>query len=251
MSTLPRFVSCALWLLICRQVAAASVVEVEPVRGRAVTPINWMDEAGRNRTLSEFSGFPVIILPIYTRCQTACLQNTDQLKKALAGAETDPRGFRVILFSFDPTDTPTALANYRKREAIPLAWSIGRSSQSDIDALLESIGFQAGKAGTEFVHPNMVVFLDSKLHIAKWLYGTDYSAKDVDLALRVAAGENNWIGQHSQILYSLLVFGASGLCVMLWSYIIRLRHSEPALDRTMGPRSDANLACSARTLSRE
>ena len=235
---MPRFVPCALWLLICGQVTAGNVVEVEPAPGRAVTPINWVDETGRSRTLSEFAGFPVIILPIYTRCQSACLQNTDQLKKAMAEVVTDPRGFRVVLFSFDATDSPAALARYRKREAIPLAWSIGRASQPDIDALLESIGFQAGKAGTEFVHPNMVIFLDSKLQVAKWIYGTDYSSKDVDLALKIAAGESDWIGQHSQLLYSLLVFGASGLCVMLWNYIAQLRQSGPALDRTIRPRSD-------------
>jgi len=239
-TTLPRiFLLCAMWFLICRHVAGTGVVEVEPARGRAVAPINWVDETGRARVLSELAGFPVIILPIYTRCQTACLQNTDQLKNALADVSTDPRGFRVVLFSFDPTDTPAALANYRKRKAVPLAWSIGRASQSDIDALLESIGFQAGKAGSEFVHPNLVVFLDSKLRIAKWIYGTDYSAKDVDLALKVAAGESDWIGQHWQWLYAVCLFGASGLCVLLWSYIIQLRQSGPPLDRSIGPRSDA------------
>src|SRR5262249_53778427 len=136
--------------------------------------------------------------------------------------------FRVILFSFDPNDTPATLANYRKREGIPLAWSIGRASQQDIDALLESIGFQAGKAGTEFVHPNLIVFFDSKLRIAKWIYGTDYSGRGIEAALKVAAGETDWIGQHSQLIYSLLVFGASILCVILSSYLIRLR-DRPAI----------------------
>ena len=240
MSTLSRILLlCAVWLLVCSHLPGAGVVEVEPALGRAVPPINWVDESGRTRVLSEFAGFPVVILPIYTRCQTACLQNTDQLKNALADVSTDPRGFRVVLFSFDPTDTSAALANYRRREAIPLAWSIGRASQPEIDALLESIGFQAGKAGREFVHPNLVVFLDSKLRIAKWIYGTDYSAKDVDFALKVAAGESDWIGQHWQWLYAVCLFGASGLCVILWSYIIQLRQSGPPLDRPMGRRSDA------------
>jgi protein SCO1/2 len=193
-----------------------------------VAPISLVDDTGRTRHLSEFAGFPVVILPIYTRCQTACLANTDQLKKTLADVSTDPRGFRVILFSFDPNDTPATLANYRKREAVPLAWSIARASQQDIDALLESIGFQAGKAGTEFVHPNLIVFLDSKLGVAKWIYGTGYSGRDIDAALKIAAGQSDWIGQHSQVLYSLLVFGASILCVVLTTYLIRLK-DHPAI----------------------
>jgi len=89
------------------------------------------------------------------------------IEKALADSSADPRQFRVLLFSFDSTETPSTLARYRMREKIPLGWSVGTASQTDIDALLGSIGFQYGKAGTEFSHPNLLIFLDSELRIAK------------------------------------------------------------------------------------
>ena len=201
---------------------AASVEEVSPQRGRSVTPTNWIDDTGRVRGLSEFSGFPVVLLPIYTRCPSACIANVDQLKTALAGSSADPRQFRVLLFSFDPTDTPEKLTTYRVREKIPLGWFVGTGTQQNIDALLESIGFQYGRAGTEFTHPNIVLFLDSKLRIAKWIYGTDYSGDDVDRALKVAAGESDWIGQHSEWLYTLLLLASSVLCVALVYYVAEL-----------------------------
>ena len=99
---------------------AASVEEVSPQRGRSVTAINWIDNSGRVRGLSEFSGFPVVLLPIYTRCPGACIANVDQLKTAFAGSSADPRQFRVLLFSFDATDTPeklTDLSRTRKDSA--------------------------------------------------------------------------------------------------------------------------------------
>ena len=193
----------------------AIVQDVSPQHGRPVVQINWTDDAGHVRRLSEFAGFPVVLLPIYTRCRTACIANVDQLKKALADSSADPRQFRVLLFSFDSAETPATLAKYRSRENIPLGWSVGTASHADIDALLESIGFQYGKAGTEFSHPNLLIFLDSNLRIAKWIYGTDYSGRDVDLALKIASGESDWIGQHSQWLYALLLFSGSLLCVAL------------------------------------
>jgi protein SCO1 len=201
---------------------AAIAEDVSPQRGRSVAQINWMDDAGRIRRLSEFGGFPVVLLPIYTRCRTACIANVDQLKKALADSSADPRQFRVLLFSFDSADTPSTLGKYRTRENIPLAWSVGTASQTDIDALLESIGFQYGKAATEFAHPNLLIFLDSNLRIAKWIYGTDYSGGDVDLALQIAAGQSDWIGQHSEWLYALLLFSGSFLCVALAYYVLQL-----------------------------
>lgn len=199
-----------------------AVVDLAPQRGRAVPAITWIDENGRTRELSQFAGYPLILLPIYTRCRGACVQNVDQLKKALADSSADPRQFRVLLFSFDSTDRPATLAKYRDRENIPLGWSIGTASQPNIDALLESIGFQVGKAGTEFMHPNMLIFLDSKLRVARWIYGTDYSARDVDLALKVASGGSDWIGRYSEWLYALLLFAGSVLCVALCYYVAQL-----------------------------
>jgi protein SCO1/2 len=217
-----RLLSVVLVTVLSTHFSAAIVEDVSPKRGSPVAQIKWIDDAGQIRQLSEFAGFPVVLLPIYTRCRTACIANVDQLKKALADSSADPRQFRVLLFSFDSAETPSTLSKFRTRESLPLAWSVGMASQSDIDALLESIGFQYGKAGTEFSHPNLLIFLDSNLRIAKWMYGTDYSGRDVDLALKIAAGETDWIGQHSEWLYAVLLFAGSLLCVALAYYVLQL-----------------------------
>ena len=102
------------------------------------------------------------------------------------------------------------------------------------------------------MHTNLLVFLDPKLRIAKWIYGTDYTARDLDSGLRVAAGEGDWIGQHFQWLYVIVVFGASVLCVMLCNYLLQLRRAAHPLNgyhrsqlqqddgplSDVGPRSD-------------
>ncbi|MGH8094407.1 MAG: SCO family protein [Chthoniobacterales bacterium] len=194
---------------------AGALENVGPKRGRFATPITLTDDAGRVRKLSDLGGYPIILLPIYTRCQTSCIENVAQLKKAMADSKGDPKEFRVLLFSFDSTDTPAVLAAYRERESVPLGWLTATADQSNIDALLESIGFQAGKLGTEFIHSNMLLFLDDRLRIAKWIYGTDYSGRDIDAALKVAQGQTDWVGQHSDVLYALLLFAAALLCVAL------------------------------------
>ena len=219
---LRRFFLPVLFLACARDFLAGTVQDVSPERGKSVVQINWTDETGRVRRLSEFAGFPLVLLPIYTRCPGACIANLDQLKTALAASSADPRQFRVLLFSFDATDTPEKLGAYRTREKIPLSWFVGTSSQQNIDSLLESAGFRYGRAGTEFTHPNLVLFLDSKLRVAKWIYGTDYSGPDVDRALRVASGESDWIDQHSGWLYALLLFTGSLLCVALIYYVAQL-----------------------------
>ena len=208
-------------LVLCVASLHANVVDLAPQRGAAIPSINWTDESGRARQLSEFSGYPLILLPIYTRCPGPCLQNVDHLKAALADSANNPRQFRVLLFSFDPSDNAASLIKYRQRENIPISWSLATASQTEIDALLESIGVQIGKAGTEFTHPNIVLFLDSKLRVAKWIYGTGYSGGEIDAGLKIAGGNSDWVGRNSQLLYSLLLVAGSILCVTLSYYVMQ------------------------------
>jgi cytochrome oxidase Cu insertion factor (SCO1/SenC/PrrC family) len=220
MTRLLRFVIVLLFVL---EKAHAATIDVEPQRGHAVAQIDWTDDTNAIHDLSQFAGYPLILLPIYTRCRSACVQNVAQLEKALAASSADPRQFRVLLFSFDATDTPAVLAKYRERESIPLNWSIGAATQPNIDALLDSVGFPIGKAGTEFTHPNMVLFLDSNLRVAHWIYGTDYSTRDIDAALRIAAGDSSWLTRHSEWLYALLLFFGSLLCVALCYSLLQFK----------------------------
>jgi protein SCO1 len=222
-------------LLVLDATARSPVIDVEPQRGRSVTAVDWTDDTGQPRNLSQFSGYPLIIVPIFTRCRTACVQNVAQLKKALAASSADPRQFRVLLFSFDTTDNPAVLARYRERESIPLGWSIGTATQPDIDALLDSLGFRVGRAGSEFTHPNMVFFLDPDLHLAHWLYGTDYSPDNVETAFRIASGSSSWLARSSQWIYALLVFSASFLCVALIYHLSQLP-GRPKITRPVAAR---------------
>jgi protein SCO1 len=212
----------ALLLATAAPAIQSEVVDLAPRSGAKVAAIKWQDEQGRARTLDEFSGYPLVLLPIYTRCPGPCLRNVDRLKEALANSSGDPRQFRVLLFSFDPGETPAALAKYRERENIPLGWSIGTGSRENIERLLDSLGVQVGNAGTEFTHPNVLFFLDPRLRIAKWIYGTDYRDGDIDHALQIASGGSDWMGEHAQQIYALLLLAASILCVALVYYLFSL-----------------------------
>jgi cytochrome oxidase Cu insertion factor (SCO1/SenC/PrrC family) len=193
----------------------AHLQDAGPEHGKAIAAIRWVDSNGQPRNLSEFAGHPVILLPIYSRCQATCVQNVAGLKRALAESNADPKDFRVLLFSFDETDTPETLRAFHKRENVPLGWFIGTSDQVNIEALTESIGFQYGKAGGEFIHPDLLLFLDSRLKIAKWIYGNHYRARDVDSALAIAAGRSDWLGRWATVIYGLLVFAVSIFLIAL------------------------------------
>lgn len=202
---------------------AAKMEQVEPQRGRAIANVSWFDEAGRERQLADFAGYPVILLPIYSRCPATCPINIAALKRALSEAKADPKEYRVLLFSIDETETPNSLGNLRQRENVPISWSIARADAESIDKLTESIGFQFGRSANEFMHPNIVLVLDSKLTIAKWFYGNNYRPSDIDNALLIAAGRYDWLGRNAPVLYGLTLFAVSLLAITLMHFVLQRR----------------------------
>jgi hypothetical protein len=47
------------------------------------------------------------------------------------------------------------------------------------------------------------------------IFGTGYSGRDIDAALKIALGQADWIGRNSNMIYALLLFAASIFLVAL------------------------------------
>jgi len=149
--------------------------------GAAAPPpplINVMDEYGRQRSMAEFRGSPVLLAPMYAHCPLACPMIARGLKKGLAQSSASPTSYRVILFSFDPRDTPADLQLFRDRQQLPLSWTIVRANNSaDAHRFLDALGYRYADTNGLFNHLNAVVVLTPDLQPAKFLLGTSYRAR--------------------------------------------------------------------------
>ena len=67
-----RLIILSTLILLTAEARANNIIDLGPQRGHTVASIAWVDDAGRARQLSEFAGYPLILLPIYTRCHGAC-----------------------------------------------------------------------------------------------------------------------------------------------------------------------------------
>lgn len=218
-SSVAKLFLLCLWMIVAAA-QAAKMEPAEPQRGRAVARITWFDEHDQPHQLAQFAGFPVILLPFYTHCSATCPLNIAALKRAISQSQADPKEYRVLLFSFDENENAASLAALRRDENLPLSWAVGRADAENIEALTNSIGFQFGRAGSEFTHPNILLVLDAKLAIAKWIYGSNYRAAEIDNALEIAAGKNDWLGRNAVKLYGITLFVVSLLAVALAHVVI-------------------------------
>src|SRR4051794_11067915 len=162
-----------------------------------------VDDGGRLRSSDEWRGTPTIIAPIYCRCPLACPLIAKGLKRGIAESATPLTTYRVVLFSMDPRDTPEDLRRFRERFQLPLSWTV--VAAKDPRPFLDSLGYRYADANGLFAHPNAVIALDRDLRPVKYLYGTQYSGREIDEALAIASGRRDWIGQFGGLLLASLL----------------------------------------------
>lgn len=127
-----------------------------------------------SRLLDHSDGRPMILSPIYTSCPGSCSAITSRLTTVvneMKGLGTD---FKVVTFSFDPSDNPDDLLRFRNRwELDKDNWKVVSADSQNIALLLGSIDFWVKKdEGTGvFNHANKLVILSPAGKIAKFVYG--------------------------------------------------------------------------------
>jgi len=153
-----------------------------------------VDEEGRQFSLGDLLGKPVILLLSYYGCDGTCPAMNANLAKVLGQMERFQVGedFRVLSVSFDKRDTPETAAEFLRRSGETSGryqdgWrhAVVKGGDKAIEDFANSVGFRFfwSKADKTFLHPNVLVFLTPAGRVARYIYGTRMDAKAVELAL--------------------------------------------------------------------
>jgi len=160
--------------------------------------LKFTDEQGREVTLgSLFGSRPVVLALVYYECPMLCTEVLNGLVASLETLSFDAgRDFDILVVSFDPGETPALAAQkkemYLKRYGRPGAESgmhflTGR--EDAIHALTNAVGFKYkyDPSTDQFAHTAVLTVLTPAGHVSRYLYGIEYPARDVRLALVEAA----------------------------------------------------------------
>jgi len=197
-----------LWTL-CTSVATAhelsreelSTVKFDQRTGSSVPlDAHFRDENGAVVSLQSYFGpRPVILTLNYFHCQNLCPIELDGLLRSLNGLPfTLGQEFTLLSVSIDSREGPgdvydarsRALRGYEKPVGAD-AWHVLTGNQDSIDALTHAVGFNYvyDVQEDDFAHPAGVVVLTPKGEVGRYLYGLDFSANDLRLALVDASAE--------------------------------------------------------------
>jgi protein SCO1 len=156
--------------------------------------LTFRDETGQSVPLSAFvHDKPVILNLVYFQCPMLCTEVLNGLVRALRALPLSAgREFNVVTVSFDARETSSLAAakkrvyldRYRRKGA-ERGWTFLTGTEADIRRLADTVGFQfAYEPGVDdFAHASGIILLTPGGKVARYLYGVEYSAKDLRLGL--------------------------------------------------------------------
>lgn len=187
----------------------------EKLSEKADISTSFYNSAGNKVTLADyFDGKrPVILNLVYFTCPRVCTFGTDGVLEAVNELDSLDLGkdYRVLTISFNDEEN-TGIANTKSgrylnslREDLKGtdSWEFLTGDEKNIVKLTNSVGFKFKEDGEEFAHPSGIIILTPEGKISRYLYGIQYNAKDLRLAL-VEASDGK-IGE-SSVLNEVLLF---------------------------------------------
>jgi protein SCO1/2 len=160
----------------------------------------FKDETGKDVVLADYFGEkPVVLSLVYYECPMLCTISLNGLARALEVLSFVPgQEFEVLTVSFDASEgTELAaakkrayMASYDKSDEGARGWHFLTGDEEAVERLTRATGFRfAWDEETEqFAHPAGVLVAAPDGTITHYLFGVEYSPRDLRLAL-VAAGK--------------------------------------------------------------
>ncbi len=176
-----------------------------------------IDTEGKEFTLGELLGKPLLLLFSYYSCDGTCPILNTALRDVLGEIDKFEIGkdYRVLTISFDKFDTEHSMQQFDAGLSIPPAirkgWhhAILKNAEADLENFTDSVGYKFfwSSADKVFLHPNVLIFLTPEGRVARYLYGTAMEKKEVELALIDAdwsriANSSNVIDMLTGVCYS-------------------------------------------------
>jgi protein SCO1/2 len=171
----------------------------------------FRDEDGRTVRLGEFFAGkrPVVLALVYYECPMLCTLVLNGLTASLRTLSLSAgEDFEVVAVSFAPGEGPALAA--AKRDAYVASygrggrgWHFLTGGEGAIRALTSAAGFKYAYDANrrQYAHPSLITVATPGGKVARYLFGTEFSARDLRLAL-VEASE----GKVGTVIDQVLLF---------------------------------------------
>jgi protein SCO1 len=170
-----------------------NVTVIEKLGSQIDLSTRFRNESNVEVQLSDYlrSGAPLIVTLNYFSCGTLCSLQLGGFAKSISQMSDKQRqDLRILTISFDPSDTP-ALAGEKKSHFLKMIpsevkpkWDFLVGTQASIQKITQSLGFQYNydPETKQFAHTAAIFFLSPLGIVARYLYGIEFSNRDIRFA---------------------------------------------------------------------
>ena len=223
----------------------------------------FKDEDGRVVTLGDYfnHGRPVVLTLVYYDCPMLCTLVLNGVAGAMKGMSLNPGSdYELVTVSFDPRETP-ALAAAKKKTYVQryghaeaaTAWHFLTGDEPAIERLTSAVGFHYvyDPRTKIYAHATGVMIATADGRLAKYLYGIEYSPRELRLALvDASAGRignpvdqvllycyhyDPSTGKYGLVVLNVIRLGGVVTVVVLGSFVTVMVARERKRRRAQGP----------------
>jgi len=161
--------------------------------------LEFVDENSQIINLKNKIDKPTVIALVYYECPGLCSPLLEGVSDVITKAKIDLGSeYQVFTISFDPTEKPE-LAKAKKENYSKLVqgkdvengWKWLTGDSTNINLLLNTLGYKVKKEGEEDIHPASVSVSSPKGKITRYLYGTYILPFDLKMAVVEASEERS------------------------------------------------------------
>lgn len=156
-----------------------------------------INEQDKSKNINDYlkADTPIFLLPAFLKCHAACPLMARALLRAENSADLG-EDLRVLIFSFDPTDTLQDIARFREMQKLPSRWTILRAAD-DVQArtFYDALDYHYRDEQGTFAHPNQIFVFSPQ---GKWtltVNGSDFGSSEIKNAIekaRLADARSSW-----------------------------------------------------------
>jgi protein SCO1 len=106
--------------------------------------------------------------------------------------------YQVFTISFDHTEKPrlarekkTNYAKLVKNKDVENGWKWFTGDSTNIELLLNSLGYKVKKTGVDYIHPGALIVVSPKAKITRYLHGVYFLPFDIKMAVIEASEERS------------------------------------------------------------
>ena len=135
---------------------------------------------------------PTVIAPVYYECPGLCSPLLQGVADVISKADMKiGKDYQVFTISFNPAEK-TRLAKEKKETYLKLVenqddvqngWTFFTGDSTNINNLLNSIGYKIKREGKEWIHPGAILVVSPDGKITRYLHGTYFLPFDLKMAV--------------------------------------------------------------------